>query len=468
LRAEATKHDAESARLEAAAARQDVAAAQLEAERLQDEADAARAEAQRFREAAEAAFEQMQAVRAEWTPSAATPAWFTDNLEGEPVSGPPVGVEASADDQPNEVEPVDEAQLQAPEPVDEAPLHAPEPADDGSLEAPEHVAESAPPIDSAGEVPASEVEQLDESAMELESLDADSPEAEHQPDGLAEHEDEAEELAEPEDQAEGAAEATEPVTEASPDALDPSTVASDTVEESAGGSTDDLSASSDEPGVSTDEPDVSTDEPNAAGEQPNASEDEAVEPTSVQVGKISPLGWSHSARLALTASLADCASANRLLETAVRVIGTRGGWDAAIAWTRDTRSSNWTPVTCWTASPDAIDRFETLLKHLRVAGSSAIAQAAFEGKINWFCEPVPQDDTSLTTMTGEGMSSFAVVPLKREPETTAVLQLCSRHEGRPGAELRLALDAMAVEVGSTYDALGGLESPKGWGRWRRR
>jgi PAS domain-containing protein len=542
LRAEAAKHDAEAARLEAQAARQDVDAARLEAEALQQQADSAQAEAQRFREAAEAAFEQMQAVRAEWAPSAATPSWFPDNLQPEPVEGSPVEGEASSAERPDELEA----------------------GDDDSAQAPEAVAESAPETESPVEAPVSEVKHSDEPTMEAESPAVDATEAE------AEVEDPAEE----EDESEGAPEAAQPTVEALADPVGQDDGADDTAENSASTAPADPAALAEEPVVSVEEPAASAPEPTVSEEEPAVAanapsvplEEPAVaaeapdepaeeaalsaeapseptdgpevsadapgepaeepalsaeapseptdgpevsadtpgepaeepalsaeapseptdgpevsadtpgeptdepedEPTSVQVGTISPLGWSAAAKLALTASLADCASASRLLETAVRVIGTRGGWDAAIAWTHDGRTLSWTPATFWTAAPDAMDRFEVLLKHLRAENGTAIAQAGFEGKINWICHPVPQNDRSLTTMTAEGMSSFAVIPLKREPEITAVLQLCSRHEGRPGAELRMALEAMAVEVASTYDALGGPDSPKGWGRWRRR
>jgi hypothetical protein len=186
------------------------------------------------------------------------------------------------------------------------------------------------------------------------------------------------------------------------------------------------------------------------------------------VGTISPLGWPDSAKVALTKALAECSSANQLLETAVRVIGANGGWDAAIAWTLDTRNLTWAPAASWAAAHERAGRVKKVLKHLRAEDGSAIAQTGFDGKIGWFSEPLPQIDTSLTMLAAEGMYSFAVIPLKQEPETTAVLQLCSRQEGRPGAELRVALEAIAAEVASACDALGGPDGTKGKSRWLRR
>jgi hypothetical protein len=413
LRAEAAKHDAEAARLEAQAARHDVEAARLEAETFQQHADSARGEAQRFREAAETAFEQMQAVRAEWAPGATMP---TDEVQGEAeadsFAGPEPNGDTTASDGPDPGITGDE--------VDSA-------AEGDELDAGGLALSNGRPLEGT-------------SRAELEgTLPVQG----------------------------GALRALEPVGESPPEVQSAaeSPLSADEQSDPAATEVDSLAVDAPEAEDAAEGPAERDGQPEGAPEAD--STDERVEPTSVQVGTISPLGWPPSAKLALTESLAACSSGTQLLETAVDVIGTHGGWDAALAWTLDTRTLSWTPAVAWTASHDRAGRLKKMFKHLRADDGSAIAEAGFDGKINWYCEPVPQIDTSLTTLAAEDMRSFAVVPLKQEPETTVVLQLCSRHEGRPGAELRLALEAIAEEVASTYDGLGGLDGAKGRSRWRR-
>jgi hypothetical protein len=198
----------------------------------------------------------------------------------------------------------------------------------------------------------------------------------------------------------------------------------------------------------------------------SAPEEEPNEPA----GPVSPLTWSHSAKLALTAVIVDSASARHLLEPVVRVIGSRGGWDLVIAWKLDPKFDCWVCSDLWSARPDDSESLEKGIRQLRLDRESPIARVAADGRLSWLGGADAAARAGLTVLDGEALESIVVLPLVCEEERIGVIQLCSRHEGPPSEDLRRALEAIAIEVASTHQALeavGAPDSPR-WNKWRRR
>ena len=185
------------------------------------------------------------------------------------------------------------------------------------------------------------------------------------------------------------------------------------------------------------------------------------------VAASSPLIWTTSAKLSLTAALVDCNSSRTVFAEAVRVIGSRGGWDSVIAWTLDTRAKRYTVTSMWCAT-DEMAPFENAIRQLRQdTRDSVLGRVAAGGQIKWFADPAADGDANLARAAAEGMNLVVVLPILREGETVAVLELCSRREGEPDEALRTALEAMASEPIFVQQLLSASESTR-WPVWRRR
>lgn len=219
--------------------------------------------------------------------------------------------------------------------------------------------------------------------------------------------------------------------------------------------------------TSTDQSADQKDDGDAAAPEPPPPPEVGGQPAP-EDGPVSPLKWSHTAKLALTAAIVECNSSRGLLEAAARVIGSRGGWDAVIAWTVDPRLEGWTRCAMWCVSPEEMESLEAEVKQLRLDDNSAVARAASEGRMSWFADADGTEDPSLTSVCGDGVQSIVMLPLRHEDDTIAVMQLCSRHEGRPSDELFRALQTIGVEVTSTHGALSPEEETPRWTVWRRR
>jgi hypothetical protein len=405
-RAEAARLEAEAARLEALAARQDVESAQLEAEAFLQEAGSARNEAERLRRAAQTAFEQMQAARPEWRADDVTAPEWLTDML-EPATRP---------------EPLTHRHTRA---ADENDSY--DPTESGTDETWEP--EPAQPIRSEDEQAADEADQA---VGEADQAVGEADQALGGPDLAL-----GEEAGLPETE-QGLPETEQGLGE---------------LEGEPAQAADDLQ----------DDGEWSLDDSEDAVEPPD---DEIAQPT----GPVSPLAWSHSAKLALTAVIVDAGSPRILMEAVVRVIGSRGGWDVVIAWQLDAKSDAWACTEMWSAQPDEADLLEKDIKRLRLEHDSPIARAAADGRLGWLGGGDSPARAGLAVLEDEGLQSIVVLPLNHEGETIGVIQLCSRYEGPPSEDLRRALEALAAEVADTHRALEAVAAPDGsrWNKWRRR
>jgi hypothetical protein len=405
-RAEAARLEAEAARLEALAARQDVESAQLEAEAFLQEAGSARNEAERLRNAAKAAFEQMQAARPESSTDDPTAPQWLTEM-----LEPATRAELLTDRHTRE--------------TDENDYYDPAESDTDETWDPE----SAEPNSSVDEQAVGEDEQaLPEADQALEEDEQALPEADQ---------------------------ALEEDEQALPEAEEP------TEEERELGELEGEQAQ--EAGDLEDDGDWSPDASEDAAEPPD---DEVAQPT----GPVSPLAWSHSAKLALTAVIVDAGTPRSLMEAVVRVIGSRGGWDIVIAWQLDAKTDAWACTEMWSAQPDEADLVEKDVKRLRLDHDSPIARAAADPRLGWLGGDDAATRAGVPVLEDEGLQSIVVLPLNHEGRTIGVIQLGSRYEGPPSEELRRALEALGAEVADTHQALEAVAPPEGprWNKWRRR
>ena len=482
LRAEAARLDAEAARLEAQAYRQDVETAKLEAESSRHDVELAQQEANRFRLAAEAAFEQMHAVRGEWeatrdaSPDVSDVGPFPSDFETPTAGQHEVEREAEAGASSANAS---HAEAEA----EESPAESPH---QGAADEDTEVRVSA--VEAEGRQAGGETEvwerEADAEPWEPETepelwepeAEPETQEPETEPESWEpEAEPEAQEPAvEPEAQAPVTeAETRQPAAEAEPRnfAWQMESHATELTQPAA---EDEPLTSSDEGGTEAEEnqadhvdlePEVTDAEKQSPETGDAAAEEEVAAPTVAALS--SPLTWSHSAKLSLTAALVDCNSSRTVFAEAVRVIGSRGGWDSVIAWTLDARAKRYTVTAMWCAT-DEMAPFEEAIRQLRQdPKESTIGRVAASGQITWFADPGAEHDANLARAADEGMNLVVVLPVLREGETVAVLELCSRHEGEPDEALRTALEAMASELIFVQQLLSASESPR-WPVWRRR
>lgn len=484
LRAEAARLDAEAARLEAQASHQDFETARIEADAMRHDAEAAHDEAARFRRAAEAAFEQMEAVRSEWVPGHRSTEEEASEEEAQPATTTvwnDPGTEDQAgttDDHP------DESFEQATDTTDDDERPAVI-VDLGSLDIPSTSKGMfrPEPARTAGDA------ERPEDAVQENETDGAVAEADDEPQAEVEwptHDGEDEELEydeEPEHRELESAESTRGENNAPDreDAVDGDSVSEDLIAED--GVAEDLAAE-DLVADEIDAEDIDTEDPVAdetdseelvarAIDAEELSAEDAEAETEADDGAetpvpTSPLTWSHSAKLALTAALMNCNSSRTLLDEAVRVIGPRGGWDAVIVWSPEPRWRRYSCETVWCTSQDEMTAFINTLEQLRPdINDSAIGRAAAEGDLSWYADTMADGDPCLETVIAEGMKSIAIVPLRREGEIVAVIEFCSRQDGRPDEQLEAALVTTASELASIHEGLAATEGSR-WGVWRRR
>ncbi len=194
--------------------------------------------------------------------------------------------------------------------------------------------------------------------------------------------------------------------------------------------------------------------------------DGPVQPPGIKV-RTGP-SWTHSAQLALASALVDCRSSRTVLSEGERVIGSRGGWDAVITWSRGARSKRYVCSAIWSSEPQEMAQFEasTLLVRLD-ADTSAIGRAAADGALTWYGDLGNERDDHLAALASHGMASVVILPVRRDSETIAVLELCSRAAGELNEDLRKALETTAEELAYVHTRLCATETTR-WSWWWRR
>ena len=173
--------------------------------------------------------------------------------------------------------------------------------------------------------------------------------------------------------------------------------------------------------------------------------------------------WSHGAQRALALSLADAAEWRTGLKDALRIIGTEGGWDIAVAWYPDERTKALRCTAMWMSAPDQHALFETATWQRRESPTaSEVGRAAAVECSTWLDALGAIDDAQLTAAAGEGMRAALLVPIRHGEETSGVLELLTSAAGPTRPDVASAMEAVALQLAHVEYLLRRGAEP----RWR--
>jgi hypothetical protein len=200
----------------------------------------------------------------------------------------------------------------------------------------------------------------------------------------------------------------------------------------------------------------------AAGEAATAASPSGDE-ADLRANEPSPLSWTPTAQLALTTALASASSWRTALKDALKIVGSTGGWDVAIAWSAEPRDARFACTAMWIREPDELAQFETATwQRAQTLAGSAIGRAAAAGHPAWIHELGTSRDAHLASAGREGMRCALLLPLRHGSATLGVLELCTRIDVEPGPDTELGLRAVAVQLAHCEQQFVAGEAPK----WR--
>ena len=175
------------------------------------------------------------------------------------------------------------------------------------------------------------------------------------------------------------------------------------------------------------------------------------------------LTWSTSAQRAFSAALGRPTEWRSVLEHAVETLGCEGGWDATVAWCRDDPRGSMRCNAIWMRDRGALAAFESRTwHHRRDASSAEFGRARNRMATTCVLELRSAEDPLLRAAAEEGMGSALLVPISDGAETIAMLELLSRTDTAPDAELMVSLEAIALQLGAVAQLLKLADVP----RWR--
>jgi GAF domain-containing protein len=182
----------------------------------------------------------------------------------------------------------------------------------------------------------------------------------------------------------------------------------------------------------------------------------------------SAIRWTEADQLILKTSLASCTSFQTVLSEAVRVIGSRAGWDAAIGWTLDPRSNRFAVAGMWCRAPGEMAAFETAMWQTRQDPEhSTIGKAAAATRPEAVSAPGSGVDSHLGALGSAGLATAVLVPLRHDQEALGVLELCTAEPvslAEPGDP---ALEPIAAEIVGAHRRVADLAAAPRWTRTPR-
>jgi hypothetical protein len=173
--------------------------------------------------------------------------------------------------------------------------------------------------------------------------------------------------------------------------------------------------------------------------------------------------WTAASQRALTAALTGVSEWRSALLQVVKILGSEGGWDAAVAWSPDERRGLMKCVAMWTADDAGLSSFETRTwQHRQDVAGTEFGRARNRAAPTCLLELQTAEDGLLRAASAEGLGSAMLVPIADGGETIAMLELMSRRVGAPDADLMLFLESVALQLGAVARLLNSAASP----RWR--
>jgi PAS domain-containing protein len=175
------------------------------------------------------------------------------------------------------------------------------------------------------------------------------------------------------------------------------------------------------------------------------------------------LEWATTAQRAFSAALGGLTEWRSILEHAVETLGAEGGWDATVAWCRDDTRGSMRCGSIWMRDPAGLEAFQTRTWHHRKDLTSAeFGRARNRMATTCVLELRSAEDPLLRAAAEDGMGSALLVPVNDNGETIAMLELLSRTDTAPNAELMVSLEAIALQLGVVAQLLKLADVP----RWR--
>jgi PAS domain-containing protein len=173
--------------------------------------------------------------------------------------------------------------------------------------------------------------------------------------------------------------------------------------------------------------------------------------------------WGTDSQRALSAELAGKTEWRSVLNSAVDILGSEGGWDATIAWCAEKPHGSMRCGASWMRDPVGLATFKTRTwKHVGDAATAEFGRARNRMATTCLLDLQSAEAPLLREAAAEGMASALLVPVSDGGETIAMLELLSRTATAPKPELMVSLEAIALQLGAIAQLLRLADVP----RWR--
>jgi PAS domain-containing protein len=176
------------------------------------------------------------------------------------------------------------------------------------------------------------------------------------------------------------------------------------------------------------------------------------------------LRWGTDSQRALSAALVGLTEWRSVLNSAVGVLGSEGGWDATIAWCAEKPHGSMRCGGSWMRDPAGLATFNTRTwKQVADSATAEFGRARSRMATTCLLDLQSAEDPLLREAAEQGMGSALLVPIRDGGgETIAMLELLSRTATAPNPELMPSLEAIALQLGATAQLLRLADVP----RWR--
>jgi PAS domain-containing protein len=175
------------------------------------------------------------------------------------------------------------------------------------------------------------------------------------------------------------------------------------------------------------------------------------------------LRWGTELQRSLSGALVGLTEWRSVLNSAVGVLGSEGGWDATVAWCAEKPHGAMRCGGSWMRDPAGLAAFNTRTwKHVEDPATAEFGRARNRMATTCLLDLQSAEDPLLREAAAQGMGSALLVPVRDGGETIAMLELFSRSATAPDPELIVALEAVALQLAATAQLLRLADVP----RWR--
>ena len=175
------------------------------------------------------------------------------------------------------------------------------------------------------------------------------------------------------------------------------------------------------------------------------------------------LRWGADSQRSLSSALMGLTEWRSVLNSAVGILGSEGGWDATIAWCAERPHGSMRCGALWMRDPAGLAAFKTRTwKHVEDAASAEFGRARKRKAPTCLLDLQSAETPLLRDAAEQGMGSALLVPLGDGGEMVAMLELLSRTATAPNPELIVSLEGVALQLGAILHLLRLTDVPQ----WR--